>query len=410
MPEQTVGLEATSLVEQIFRDQFAALFAWIVRSLRDFDAAEDALQDAFVIALRHWPTDGVPANPRAWLAVTARNCAVDRIRRERRRPPLEEEMNRLTAAPWDPGDLDDEVLRLVFTCCHPALSLDARVALTLRTVCGLGLPEIAHAFLLSETTLAQRLVRAKRKIRTARIPFEVPSTEMLADRLAGVLGVVYLVFNEGYVATEGPSLMRPDLCKEGIRLARLLATLMPQEPEVRSLLALLLLTDARRPARTDAAGEPVLLPDQNRTLWDRSQIHEGLVELGRAGRHHQAGPYFLQAAIAAEHAGAERAEETNWQRIVRLYDALVRLTPSPVAQLNRLVALSMVAGPEIAYLELDTLEVSLGDYSYYHAVRGDLLRRLDERSGARSAYERASTLATNPKQRVALARVAAELA
>lgn len=402
-------MEATAQVEQIFRDQFAALFAWLVRNLRDFDTAEDALQEAFLIALRRWPADGVPANPRAWLAVTARNCAIDRIRRERRRPALEEEMNRLTAAPEDPGDLEDEVLRLVFTCCHPALSLDARVALTLRAVCGLGLSEIAQAFLLSETTLAQRLVRAKRKIRTAGIPFEVPTTETLADRLAGVLGVVYLVFNEGYVATEGPTLTRPDLCREAIRLARLLATLMPQEPEVRSLLSLLLFTDARRAARTDPAGEPVLLPDQDRTLWDRSQIQEGLSELGRAGRHHQAGPYFLQAAIAAEHAGAERSEDTNWPRIVRLYDALVRLTQSPVAQLNRLIAVSMAAGPEIAYHELGALEESLGDYSYYHAAAGDLLRRLDERPDARSAYERALALATNPKQRAALARAAAEL-
>ncbi len=232
---------------------------------------------------------------------------------------------------------------------------------------------------------------------------------MLADRLGGVLGVVYLVFNEGYVATEGQTLIRPDLCKEGIRLARLLATLMPREPEVRALLALLLLTDARRAARTDAAGEPVLLPDQDRTLWDRLQIREGLTELGQAGRHHQAGPYFLQAAIAAEHAGAERAEDTNWPRIVRLYDALVRLTPSPVAQLNRLVAISMAAGPDLAYLELGALEESLGDYSYYHAARADLLRRLDRRSGARSAYQRALELATNPKQRAALARAAAEL-
>jgi RNA polymerase sigma-70 factor (ECF subfamily) len=402
-------LDTRAQVEQIFRDQFTGLFAWLVRSLRDFDAAEDALQEAFVIALRRWPADGVPPNPRAWLAVTARNCAIDCMRRELRRPALEEQMSRLTVGPDDPGDLDGEVLRLVFTCCHPALSLDARVALTLRAVCGLGLPEIAHAFLLSETTLAQRLVRAKRKIRNARIPYEVPSTEMLADRLAGVLGVVYLVFNEGYVATEGPTLIRPDLCKEAIRLARLLATLMPQEPEVRALLALLLLTDARRDARTDPAGEPVLLPEQDRSLWDRSQIQEGLAELGRAGSHHQAGPYFLQAAIAAEHAGAERADHTNWPRIVRLYDALVLVTPSPVAQLNRLVAVSMVAGPEIAYLELGALEESLGGYSYYHAARGDLLRRLDSRSGARSAYQRALELATNPKQRAALARAAAEL-
>lgn len=402
-------MNTTAQVEQIFRDQFTGLFAWLVQSLRDFEAAEDALQEAFLIALRRWPADGVPPNPRAWLAVTARNCAIDRIRRERRRPALEEQMSRLTVGPDEPGDLDDEVLRLVFTCCHPALSLDARVALTLRAVCGLGLTEIAHAFLLSETTLAQRLVRAKRKIRDARIPYEVPSTEMLADRLAGVLGVVYLVFNEGYVATEGPTLIRPDLCKEGIRLARLLATLMPREPEVRALLSLLLLTDARRAARTDPAGEPVLLRDQDRTRWDRSQIQEGLAELGRAGRHHQAGPYFLQAAIAAEHAGAGRAEDTNWPRIVRLYDALVRLTPSPVARLNRLVAVSMASGPEIAYLELGALEESLGDYSYYHAARADLLRRLDRRAGARSAYQRALELATNPKQRAALGRAVAEL-
>ena len=408
-PERSVGLNTTAQVEQIFRDQFTGLFAWLVQSLRDFEAAEDALQEAFLIALRRWPADGVPPNPRAWLAVTARNCAIDRIRRERRRPALEEQMSRLTIGPDEPGDLDDEVLRLIFTCCHPALSLDARVALTLRAVCGLGLPEIAHAFLLSETTLAQRLVRAKRKIRDARIPYEVPSAEMLAERLAGVLGVVYLVFNEGYVATEGPTLIRPDLCKEGIRLARLLATLMPQEPEVRALLSLLLLTDARRAARTDPAGEPVLLPDQDRTRWDRSQIQEGLAELGRAGRHHQAGPYFLQAAIAAEHAGAERAEDTNWPRIVRLYDALVELTPSPVARLNRLVAVSMASGPEIAYLELGALEESLGDYSYYHAARADLLRRLDRRAGARSAYQRALELATNPKQRAALGRAAAGL-
>jgi RNA polymerase sigma-70 factor (ECF subfamily) len=402
-------LDTTAQVEQIFREQFTALFAWLVRSLRDFDAAEDALQDAFVIALRRWPADGVPDNPRAWLAVTARNCAIDRLRRARRRPAVEEQMDRLMTTPEDPGDLEDAVLRLVFTCCHPALAMQARVALTLRVVCGLGVSEIAHAFLVSEATLAQRLVRAKRKIRAAAIPYAVPGTDILADRLAGVLAVVYLVFNEGYVATEGPALMRPDLAKEAIRLARLLSTLMPQEPEVRSLLALVLLTDARRDARTDAAGDPVLLPDQDRALWDRAQIEEGLAELGRAGRHHEAGPYFLQAAIAAEHAGAARASDTNWPRIVRLYDALVQLVASPVVRLNRLVAVSMADGPAVAYAQLEELGDALGNYSYFHAARADLLGRLDRPDAARAAYERALELSTNPRQRAALARSAAQL-
>jgi RNA polymerase sigma-70 factor (ECF subfamily) len=402
-------LDTTAQVEQIFREQFTALFAWLVRSLRDFDAAEDALQDAFLIALRRWPVDGVPDNPRAWLAVTARNCAIDRLRRARRRPAVEEQMARLVTNTQDPGDVEDDVLRLVFTCCHPALSMEARVALTLRVVCGLGVSEIARAFLVSDATLAQRLVRAKRKIRAAAIPYAVPGDDILAGRLAGVLAVVYLVFNEGYVATEGPALMRPDLSKEAIRLARLLATLMPHEPEARSLLALILMTDARRDARTDAAGDPVLLPDQDRALWDRAEIEEGLAELGRAGRHHEAGPYFLQAAIAAEHAGAVRAADTNWPRIVRLYDALVHVVASPVARLNRLVAVSMADGPAAAYAELDALEDALGNYPYFHATRADLLRRLDRPGAARGAYERALELSTNPRQRAALARSAAEL-
>jgi RNA polymerase sigma-70 factor (ECF subfamily) len=402
-------LDTPEQVELVFREQFTPLFAWLVRSLRDFDAAEDALQDAFLIALRRWPREGVPDNPRAWLAVTARNCAIDRLRRERRRPALEEEMNRLITGPDDPGALDDEVLRLVFTCCHPALSLEARVALTLRAVCGLGVSEIAHAFLLPEATLAQRLVRAKRKIRTAGIPYVVPETDQLSDRLAGVLAVVYLVFNEGYLATAGPALMRTDLCREAIRLGRLLVTLIPQESEVRALLALLLLTDARREARTDSIGEAVLLPDQDRGLWDQAQIRDGLAELGRAGRGHVVGPYFLQAAIAAEHAGAPRAEDTNWPRIVRLYDALVELAPSPVTRLNRLVAVSMAQGPQVALAQLGELEDALGRYSYFHSARADLLRRLDDPSAARAAYERALQLATNPKQRSALARAVAEL-
>jgi RNA polymerase sigma-70 factor (ECF subfamily) len=402
-------LDTVEQIEQVFREQFTGLFAWLVGDLRDFDAAEDALQEAFLIALRRWPGDGIPRNPRAWLAVTARNCAIDRLRRERRRPALEEQMNRLTESPDDPGDLDDEVLRLVFTCCHPALSLEARVALTLRAVCGLGVSEIARAFLLPEATLAQRLERAKRKIRAAGIPYTVPGPDQLSERLAGVLAVVYLVFNEGYLATEGPALIRGDLCSEAIRLARLLVTLMPQASEVRALLALLLLTDARRQARIDAAGEPVLLSDQDRALWDQDQIKEGLAELGRAGRDHEVGPYFLQAAIAAEHAGAGQAPNTNWSRIVRLYDALIGLSPTPVTQLNRLVAVSMADGPQAAFMELDQLEDVLGQYSYFHAARADLLRRLDRPRGARAAYQRAQELATNPKQRSALARAAAQL-
>jgi RNA polymerase sigma-70 factor (ECF subfamily) len=411
-PPTSAGVRSHSVtdVEQVFREHFTGLLAWLIRSLRDFDAAEDALQEAFLTAQRRWPSEGTPDNPRAWLAVTARNCAIDRLRRERRRPSLEEQMDRVIASAYEPDDLEDEVLRLIFTCCHPALSLEARVALTLRTVGGLTLSEIASAFLIGEATLAQRLVRAKRKIRAAGIPYEVPGHDQLAARLAGVLAVVYLIFNEGYLPADGPALMRPDLCREAIRLARLLGTLMPDEPEVRSLLALLLLTDARRHARTDDAGDPVLLGDQDRSLWDHKQIREGLAELGRAGRHQQAGPYFLQAAIAAEHAGAEHAADTNWPRIVRLYDALVALVPSPVTELNRLVAVSMAQGPELAYAQLGSLEAALGEYSYYHAARADFLRRLDRRGGARAAYQRALELATNPKQRAALAHAVAELA
>jgi RNA polymerase sigma-70 factor (ECF subfamily) len=410
LTSMTVRSPSTADIEHVFREQFTGLLAWLIQSLRDFEAAEDALQEAFVIALGRWPSEGAPENPRAWLAVTARNCAIDRLRRERRRPILEEQMDRVLGNSDQPGDLDDDVLRLIFTCCHPALSLEARVALTLRTVGGLTLSEIASAFLIAETTLAQRLVRAKRKIRAAGIPYDVPGHDQLAERLAGVLAVVYLIFNEGYLPAEGPDLMRPDLCREAIRLTRVLGTLMPDEPEVRSLLALLLLTDARRHARTDAAGDPVLLGDQDRSLWDRKQIREGLAELGRAGRHQRAGPYFLQAAIAAEHAGAEHASDTNWPRIVRLYDALVALVPSPVTELNRLVAVSMTQGPERAYEQLGSLEGALGDYSYFHAARADFLRRLDRRDSACAAYRRALALATNPKQRVALARAVAELA
>jgi RNA polymerase sigma-70 factor (ECF subfamily) len=394
-------------VEQVFREHHARLLAWLIYSLGDFDAAEEALQEAFVIALARWPQSGMPENPRAWLAVTARNCAIDRLRRERRRPELEEQMNRLMASPGDPDVVDDRQLRLVFTCCHPALSLEARVALTLRAICGLSVSEIANAFLISEGTLARRLGRAKHKIRTAGIPYEVPAAESLGERLAGVLGVIYLVFNEGYLATDGPALIRGDLCEEAIRLARLLATLMPAESEVRSLLALLLLTDARREARTDDNGDPVLLPEQDRSCWDQDEIQEGLAELARAARHSPAGRYQLQAAIAAEHSSRARADDTDWGRIVELYDALLASDRSQVARLNRLVAVSMAQGPQVAYAELEQLADSLDDYSYFHSTRADLLSRLGRREEAASAFERALALTTNPKRRDSLARAMA---
>jgi RNA polymerase sigma-70 factor (ECF subfamily) len=405
------GLRAQSEteVEQVFREHHARLLAWLIYSLGDFDAAEEALQEAFLIALSRWPEAGMPENPRAWLAVTARNCAIDRLRRERRRPELEEQMNRLMASPADPDAMDDRQLRLVFTCCHPALSLEARVALTLRAICGLSVSEIASAFLISEATLAKRLGRAKHKIRTAGIPYEVPAAESLGERLAGVLSVIYLVFNEGYLATDGPALIRRDLCEEAIRLARLLTTLMPSEPEVRALLALLLLTDARREARIDPNGDPVLLPDQDRSRWDRGQIQEGLAELARAARHSPAGRYQLQAAIAAEHSSRARAADTDWERIVELYDALLASDQSQVARLNRLVAVSMAQGPQAAYAELEHLGDSLDDYSYFHSTRADLLSRLGRLDEAAAAFERALALTTNPKRRESLARAVASV-
>jgi RNA polymerase sigma-70 factor (ECF subfamily) len=402
-------LDSTASIEQIFRQHSGRLLAWLIGVLGDFDAAEEALQEAFLTALRRWPADGVPANPRAWLAVTARNRAIDRLRRERRRPGIEDQVSRLLDAPEDPGGLEDEQLRLIFTCGHPALSMQARVALTLRTVGGLSTAEIARAFLLSEATLAQRLVRAKHKIRTAGIPYEVPAPEQLVERLAGVLAVVYLIFNEGYLTTDGPSLIGRELCDDAIRLARVLGTLMPAEPEVRSLLALMLLIDSRRDARVDEHGEIVLLPDQDRTRWDQGRIREGLAELGAAGRHEQAGPYFLQAALAAEHALAADAEDTNWTRIVRLYDALVVVAPSSVTELNRLVAVSMADGVWSAFDGLAELEGPLGDYSYFHATRADFLKRLHRQDEAIDAYRRAFELATNPAQRASLGRALSAL-
>jgi RNA polymerase sigma-70 factor (ECF subfamily) len=391
-------------LERVVREHSGRVLAWSIKIVGDFATAEEALQDAFVVALRQWPRDGVPDNPAGWLAVVARNRALDRVRRERERPIKEYGAMSSMMAEDARGDLGDERLLLIFTCCHPALSLDARVALTLRTVGGLSTTEIASAFLLPETTLAQRLVRAKRKIRAARIPYEVPPSESLAERLDGVLAVVYLIFNEGYSANSGQALVRADLCNEALRLARTLSLLMPAESEVRALLALILLTDSRRPARIDECGEAVPLADQDRGRWNQQMIREGLAELDQAARHTEPGRYFFQAAIAAEHALAIEPEATNWSRIARLYGTLMRITPSPVIELNRLVAVSMAEGPHVAYPSLAALAGPLEDYALFHATRADLLRRMGRPQQALAAYTRALELERNEPLRASLER------
>jgi RNA polymerase sigma-70 factor (ECF subfamily) len=385
------------------------LLAWLIRVLGDFDLAEDALQEAFLAALRRWPAHGIPDDPPAWLAAVARNGAIDRLRRERRRPVKEAEVTRLLDAVQDDDSLDDARLRLIFTCCHPALSIEARVALTLRCVGGLSSAAIARAFLIPEATLAQRLVRAKHKIRAARIPYSVPDSGQLAERLVAVLAVVYLIFNEGYLSSHGPSATRNDLADRAIALGRVLATLMPAEPEVRSLLALMLLSDSRRGARVDANDELVLLADQDRASWDAAQIQDGIAQLDEAARHLQPGPYFLQAAIAAEHALAADAPATDWRRIARLYELLLRLTPSPVIELNRLVAASFAHGPGAVVSELEALEAQLDDYSYFHAAKASVFERLERPAEAIAAYRRALEVATNPAQRASLERSLHEL-
>jgi RNA polymerase sigma-70 factor, ECF subfamily len=396
-------------LDHVFREHHGRVLAWLIRVTGDFEVAEEAVQEAFVLALRQWRRDGLPANPAGWLAVVARNRALDGIRRDRSRTARERAQLPLDEWLVDPIHLEDDRLRLIFTCCHPALSLDARVALTLRTVGGLSTSEIAHAFLLPEATLAQRLVRAKRKIRAARIPYEVPAPDQLADRLEGVLAVLYLIFNEGYAASSGPALIRGDLCDEALRLAQMLSVLMPAESEVRSVHALMLLTNARSRSRVDEHGQAVLLGDQDRDGWDQPAISTGLSELDQAARHSEPGRYFIQAAIAAEHALAVNAESTNWPRIARLYRTLMRIAPSPVVELNRVVAISMTEGPGVAYANLVGLAEPLDGYSYYHATRGDLLHRLGRTQDAIDAYERAHEIEGNVVQRAWLQRRIADL-